>query len=130
MMQNMISYPLPQTERQIALREPVKVVSFVQEWNPDLPCLPRGVSDTSKEAFKKYKAKVGLNEGQRKVYEFIKTFNVPDFTRWELAIASKIEINVITPRVRELLDLGKLVELPKRICKRKNTEMAHALRIA
>ena len=130
MIERLISYPKQQTDAEIKAGKPVEIISFMQEYDPDKPCYPRGVKDTSKEAFAKYKANVGLNAGQKKVYEFIKNSGQADMTRQEIAVGSGIGINVVTPRVRELLDLGSIIELPKRICKKSGTEMAHALRIA
>ncbi|MHB0965525.1 MAG: hypothetical protein ACYC36_03635 [Bellilinea sp.] len=127
MMEHLIRYPKQQTEAEIRAGKPVEIISFMQEYDPDKPCLPRGVKDTSIDAYSKHKVSGKLNRQQSNLVEFMKQHD-RDWTRQELATTMKWGINVICGRVKELLDLGSIIELPKRECAATG-EQAHGLRI-
>jgi hypothetical protein len=73
------------------------------------------MSDTSLDAYRAHSVRA-LSAGQRRVMDVIRPG--VDFTRAEIAHASGQPINVVCPRVRELLDCGRLEEGPRRICSR------------
>ena len=105
---------------------PLESFSYTVEWEePDVP--PHGVRDTSRIAYEKFKASQQMNKQHNLIVEFMKA-NSGNWTRNELFVKTKLPINVITPRVRELLDMGILRELPKRIC-RSTKNPAHGLEL-
>lgn len=73
------------------------------------------VADTSIDAYRSLT--VGdLSRGQAAVMRVIS--QRMDHTRAEIAALSGLPINVVCPRVRELLDGGLLEEGPRRTCSR------------
>jgi hypothetical protein len=67
-----------------------------------------GYDETSRQAYRN----VDINAGQKRVLDFFYTQPPKaQFTRQELVVHLKIPINVVTPRVNELLKLGKLESL-------------------
>ena len=67
-------------------------------------------ADTSKESFEKLKGTLG--ERQKKVFNLI--YSIPGLSNREISEKLLIAINSITPRVKELRDLGLVFELSKK----------------
>ena len=72
-----------------------------------------GVADTSIDAYRAHTVR-DLSDGRRRVMAYIRPG--VDFTRNEIAKGTGMPINVVTPRVRELLDRGELEQGPRRLC--------------
>lgn len=72
-----------------------------------------GVAGTSLDAYHAHTAR-DLSQGQQRVLSFIKDGR--DYTRAELAAISGIPINVICPRVSELITAGCIEPAPRRRC--------------
>ena len=85
------------------------------------------VSKTSVDAYYRMVDRDGITNGQAAV---LAAFNRPGatFTRAELEKATGMRSGSICGRVRELVDDGRLEELPRRTCS-VTGDQAHALRI-
>lgn len=83
------------------------------------------VRNTSLAAFDS----VNITQGQRRVLDFMCRAPWQDWTRNELARESGIPINVICPRVNELIAAGVLEERVRRGC-RFSGKQAHPVRLA
>lgn len=70
------------------------------------------VRDTSIEAYQT----APLGAQQQRIYGFLMTWDRP-FTRGEIAAMTGLGVNAVCGRVFELIERGKLVELPARKCK-------------
>lgn len=84
----------------------------------------QNVRDVSIEAYHSAK----ITQGQRRVLAFLTQHQGKDFTRNELARESGIPINVICPRVNELIAAGVLEERVRRGC-RFSGKQAHPVRL-
>jgi hypothetical protein len=71
------------------------------------------VRDTSRAAFHG----AAITAGQKRVLDFLDKHPRVDWSRSELATMSGIPINVVCPRVLELIQSGVLFEMPARKCK-------------
>lgn len=72
------------------------------------------VRDTSIEAYRR----AAITPGQAKVLAFLQRHpTAADFTRGEISALSGIPINVVCPRVLELVTAGVLMEMPRRKCR-------------
>ena len=72
------------------------------------------VRDTSLAAYDG----VNITASQRKVIDFLERHPMrADWTRGEIATMSGLPINVVCPRVLELIEKGVLMEMPVRKCK-------------
>ena len=123
-----VHYAKDRTPEEIKAGKPVEIISYMQEWNPDLPCLPRVIADTSRMAYNKLKSTGKLSHQQDLMLQFFR-LNPGAWTRQEFSMAAKWGINTVCGRTKELLDLGVLRELPRRACK-VTQEQAHPLELA
>jgi hypothetical protein len=86
-----------------------------------------GVRDTSLAAYRGLQQSGELTRQQREIFAFITSGTRSDWTRKEISEACGIPINAVAGRVHELVEKGKLEELPRRAC-RITGEQAHPLR--
>ena len=99
--------------------------------------LGSGLRDTSIEAFHDHKASGKLSQQQSEIvdyllhlaYEESLGYFHDDVTRSELAQALGLRVSAICGRISELLKIGKLIELPRRVCKITG-KSAHPVRLA
>ena len=95
----------------------------------DLPCLPRGIADTSRIAYDKIKSSGKLSRQQEMMVQAFRDNPGAAWTRQEFSRAAEWGINTVCGRAKELLDLRVLKELPRRACA-VTGEQAHPLEIA
>lgn len=84
------------------------------------------VRETSLEAFRG----IDLSRRQAEVVAFLKRQEAKDFTRGEIAKESRIPINVVCPRVLELIESGALEERLVKRADRYTGRQCFAVRLA
>ena len=125
----LVTYPLEETKEQkkirLVLGLPQPMVSYTVEWDDDVAA---GVRDTSRISYNKLKATGKLSRQQSQIMAFLEAHPGRNWTRQELAGELKYGINTLCGRVKELLDMGAIRELQRRVCK-VTGESAHALEV-
>ena len=87
-----------------------------------LPKQGRGIRDTSRAAFHADRDSGKLSRRQREVYTLLCQVPERDMTRAEIAQALGMTAGAACGRVKELLDIGVIVETPRRRCAQTGAE--------